>query len=524
VPFQSRWDGDFPSLGRQVGPWIEHYLGIGLLSEQAHRLIRLYRIDPLTGARVFRRAALRAPKGKGKSPEGAYLGFAELCGPVMFDGWDANGQPVARPRTARDTFAPWIQFAAASEDQTDNVLVWLFEVLRERADHIAELGVDLGRTRIYLQGRPGRIEPVTAAAGSREGQPVTFAVLDQTEAWHRQNGGVRLANVLRRNVGKTGGWSMELQNAPEPGDGSVADRTARAWERGQVGVYFESKQPSKIPDLRDHEELLGALAEVYGESALHNGRGWVDLERIAAECVDADTEPSDAYRFYLNVERPSEERAFDGQRWAELADPRIGVPDRVLIVIGVDGARFDDALGIVGTHVETGHQFVIGIWERPERAGDDYEHPVDEADGAVLEAFERWNVWRVYVDPQWIDHLFTRWQGRWGEKVVLPWYTNRPKQMAYSLRNYRAAMTGGDLSNDGHPLMAAHIRNARKMPHLQLKDEDGHPMWTIRKDYRGSPRKIDAAMAGDLSWEARSDAIAAGVLAKRQRSRVPVSL
>ncbi len=35
-------------------------------------------------------------------------------------------------------------------------------------------------------------------------------------------------------------------------------------------------------------------------------------------------------------------------------------------------------------------------------------------------------------------------------------------------------------------------------------------MWTIRKDRKDSLFKIDAAMAGCLSWEARNDAIAAG--------------
>jgi hypothetical protein len=45
-------------------------------------------------------------------------------------------------------------------------------------------------------------------------------------------------------------------------------------------------------------------------------------------------------------------------------------------------------------------------------------------------------------------------------------------------------------------------------------------MWTVRKEYRGSPLKIDGAMAGDLSWEARGDAVAAGATAKKRRRRV----
>lgn len=508
--FHPRWDGEFPSLGYQIGPWLEHYLGIELLQEQAERLVHLYRLD-LAGNRVVRRAGLRAPKGKGKSPEGGYVGFAELCGPVMFDHWE-DGQPVGRPRGPQDTFTPWVQFAAVSEDQTDNVLVWLYETLHARETELEPLAIDLGRTRIYLTGRAGRIEPVTAAAGSREGQPITFTVMDQTEAWKKENGGLRLASVLRRNVGKSGGWSYELQNAPEPGDGSVADRTARAWERGQSGLHFDCVLPSKVPELADRPALLEALGEVYGEA-----RRWVNLERIADECVDADTEPGDAYRFYLNVERPSSERAFDAERWAELmAEPTFVVPDRSLVVVGIDGARYDDALAIIATHVESGFQWTVDVIERPEDADDDYEHDPDRADGALSEVFDRFEVWRAYVDPQWIDHLMERWQGRWGEKTVLPWTTHRPRQMAFALRSYRSAMTSGTLHHDGSSVFASHIRNARREPHPGVKDDDGRPMWTIRKEFRGSPLKIDAAMAGCLSWEARGDAIAAGATAKKK--------
>jgi hypothetical protein len=35
-------------------------------------------------------------------------------------------------------------------------------------------------------------------------------------------------------------------------------------------------------------------------------------------------------------------------------------------------------------------------------------------------------------------------------------------------------------------------------------------MWTIGKDRPDSPRKIDAAMAAVLAWQARTDSLAAG--------------
>jgi hypothetical protein len=57
-------------------------------------------------------------------------------------------------------------------------------------------------------------------------------------------------------------------------------------------------------------------------------------------------------------------------------------------------------------------------------------------------------------------------------------------------------------------------RNAR------ARDDEGKPMWTIQKDRHDSPRKIDVAMAGCLSWEARRDAIAAGQNKPKKKSKM----
>jgi hypothetical protein len=59
------------------------------------------------------------------------------------------------------------------------------------------------------------------------------------------------------------------------------------------------------------------------------------------------------------------------------------------------------------------------------------------------------------------------------------------------------------------------VKNARRKETPQARDEEGRPLWTIRKDAPDSPLKIDAAMAAVLSWEARGDAIAAGATEKK---------
>jgi hypothetical protein len=515
--FVPAWPGQVCSLGYEVGRLIEGDLDITLAREQQHRVVEYWRLDPLTGRRVNRRAAIRRPKGAGKSPEGAYCGYAELVGPVSFAGWSEDGQPIGAPWQD-----PWVQFAAVSEDQTDNVMVWLFDTLSGRPDVCRERHIDLGRTRIYLLGRPGRLEPVTAAAGSREGQPIKFAVLDQSESWMKENGGHRLADTLRRNAAKMGGWSLELQNAPLIGDGSVADKTGKASDRRSAGVYFDTREPAGVEkiDMSDPAQLLPALEFAYGESARSKG-GWVDLERLVEEILDPDTDPSDAKRYYLNTASPSSDWAWDREKWAQLGDTGLVPQGDQLVVAGFDGARFDDSTGIVCTEVETGNTWLHAVWEKPEKADDGWEIDESEVDRAVADLFSNWRVWRFYCDPPYWESSVASWEAKYRgadrKQAVVPWWTNRWRAVGYACRAVGSAIRGGQIhrqEDDGDDVLLRHVRNAVKRT-VNARDEHGKQLWTIAKPAPG--RKIDVAMALVLAWEARTDAIAAGVRLHRAR-------
>lgn len=314
-----------------------------------------------------------------------------------------------------------------------------------------------------------------------------------------------------------------------PAQESVAQRIAEAPD----GVYVDDPEPG-TGSIANKRERRRMLHKVYGDAASGcdaqgNATGrispWVDLDRIELEIESliARGDAAQAERFYLNRKRAESAAAFDRNRWDELAEPEhsFGATERVAtrvidgkvagwqdvgtrIVLGVDGARFADALAVIATEIATGYQFVVGIWERPEDAPDDYEHPLDEVDGAMIEAFERFDVARVYIDPQYIEPLVDTWQGRWGEQRVLPWYTNRPRQMAHAVRTYTEAIAAGDLTHDGDPDFARHVANASRRP-VNVFDDEQRQMHVIAKDRRGSPRKVDAAVAAVISWEAMRD-------------------
>jgi hypothetical protein len=484
--------GEFPTLGYQVADWIEERCAIPdrefvgnpflLTDEELRVILNLYRLDPDTGRFVFHRGAqVVRPQKWGKGPLGAAVTWA----------------------------TPLIQVTAVSEDQTGNVYEALLPMIELGALHGEVEDTGLGRINLP---RGGSIRPVTASAISRLGQRITFALQDQTESWTESNRGRKLADNQRRGLAGMGGRWLSTPNAWDPAENSVAQWTA---EHEVEGVYHDDVTPPESLSIRNKVERRRALRLVYGDAVAGTRDGqkgaitpWIDLDRIEGEIKALiPRDPAQAERWFLNRKRATESAAFDGELYDSRASYR-EVEPRSLITLGVDGARFVDGLAIVATEVETGYQWSLGIWERPHAAPDDYQHPKDQVDGVMDEAFDTFDVWRVYVDPQWIeDWLFAPWQGKWGDKRVIAWHTNRPKQIAWAVRNYTDSL--GDLEHDGDPDLTRHVKNAVRQK-VNVYDDQHRQMHTISKDRPDSTRKMDGAMAAVLSWEARNDAIAAG--------------
>jgi hypothetical protein len=496
------------SFGHLVADWIEGHCVIPdgwragepylLTAEMREFLDRFYSVDERTGQFVHRRGGqLIRPQKWGKGPFSAAIILAEALAPVV---------PVLEygKFRVRKWPKPWIQVTAVSEDQTVNVFSALIPMIA--LGPLAHEIPDSGLGRINLPSG-GWIEPVTASARSRLGQRVTFCVEDETHSWLQSNGGWTLADNQRRNLAGMGGRFLETTNAFDPVERSVAQRT------------FEAKAPGTLIDdapappgsVRSREERDVVLTAVYRDALVDRG-GWVDRDRIHAE-IDAllEHDPAQAERFFLNRKLASEGAAFDITRFRALADPSHRVPRGAVVVVGVDGARFEDALAIVATEVKTGFQWPLEIIERPEDAPDDYEHDLARADGAMREAFERFTVWRVYIDPQRIEHLVEVWANRWGAKRIVEWLTYRPRMIAWAIREFEQAIGSASLSHDGNPLFERHIGNARKRE-LTVRDDKERFMHTLSKDASRSPRKIDAAMAAVVSWKACSDAREAGIV------------
>jgi hypothetical protein len=516
----------YPTLGHQVCEFIESYLvhGPGDLrgqpmridSEKRALIYRMYEVFPIghpqAGRRRFRRVGLSLRKGLAKTELAAVIAAVELHpdGPVRCDGFDARGEPVGVGVTD-----PYIPMVAYTEEQSDELAYGALKTILEYSQLVDDF--DIGILRIMRIGGDGKAVSLATAPDARDGARTTFEVFDETHRLnlpkHKAAHRTMMANLPKRYIADP--WALEITTAPAPGEGSVAEDTmeyARQVANGTIEdsrLFFFHRQASDHHDLTTPEGIRAAVIEASGPAA-----AWSDINGIVEQWQDPSTDKAYLERVWLNRLVSSSERAFDVQKWDALADESYFPPDGDMITLGFDGARWHDATALVGTHVLTGFQWLLGLWEKPEMdAADTWEVPADDVDGVVGEAFARWEVWRMYCDPPYWESTVSMWAGKYGEKRVLEWWTNRQKPMAYAIKAYVTAISAGEVLHDGSKHMRRHLGNAVRRV-LHLRDENGQPLWTIYKERPDSPFKIDAAMAGILSWEARRDALAAGVRLK----------
>lgn len=522
----------WPTLGPQLCDFIEANLPYGpgpkagepyvVEPEFRAQLYRAYEVFPQgharAGRRRFKRVGLSTRKGTAKTEKAMLVAACEAHpdAPVRCDGFDAEGRPVGRgvPST------PYIPLLAITQEQQEdlgfNQLRWIlgeselqkdFAILEDRILVLDPWGREAGK-----------ILSLATSPNARDGARTTFQHFDET---HRltlprlvKAHATMLENIYK--IVQNDAWSLETTTAPEPGSGAVAEATmeyAELIEQGKVkdpALFFFHRQATKPRPLDTPEQVREALLEASGPQAAWSG----DIDALVDHYFEPKCDRSYYRRVWLNWLEEGGDKYFSAEHWAQRFMEQ-DIPPGERVTLGFDGARFDDSTALIATHVESGHQWPVGIWEK-DPSVDDWEVDEDDVTTKVDAAFDTWRVARFYADPpHWNDNVNV-WAGRYGKRVK-EWWTNRPKPMAYALRAYSEAIVGGEMGHNGDPDFARHIANSYRFDTGYL-DEKQRPLYTIRKERRDSPRKIDAAMAGCLSWEARGDAIAAGVLKRGRRS------
>lgn len=522
-------DKPWPTLGPGICDLIEEraIFGPGSLKGRPARvdaetralIYKAYELYPrgheLAGRRRFRRVRISLRKGTAKTEKLGWVAFAELHpeAPVRFDGWKRVGSawvPVGRP--VRDPYIPLLAYTVDQvEELAYNVLL---TICQDGPD--ADL-FDAGLERILRLDERGRADgkavPLAQSPSARDGARTTFQGYDETHRLtlprHRAAYETMEANLPKRPLDDP--WSMGITTAGEPGSGSVAELDkdeADLIRQGKIEepeLFYFHREAGPGHDMSTLAGRIEAVREASGPAA-----EWSDLRGIAKQWDRVGADKAYLERVWTNRWTQGEKQAFDAKRWRTLARPGYRIPRGAAVTAGFDGSRWRDTTALVVTEVETGFQHRFGLWV-PEDCPDE-EVPVTEVDAAVVEMFDRWRVIRFYGDPArgW-DARLADWSGRHGPKVVAEFYTDSRnlRRTALMCRSYAHAIHAGEATNDGDDDFWQHIGAAQKRD-TNMRDDEGKPLWVMAKERPDSPKKIDLAMAGGLSWQARLDALAAG--------------
>jgi phage terminase large subunit-like protein len=477
-----------PTLGPVVCDWIEAYLVHGPgdvqgqpieLDDEFRRFIyRGYELHPRghaqAGRRIYRRAFLSRPKGRAKSELAGELGCAELLAPVRFDGWDADGNPVGRPVTS-----PEILCVATEEGQAGNTFDNCVYMLRE-GEAADAYPLDVGLTRVYVDGG-GSIEPITAAAQSKDGGKSTFIVADETHLWTDPRL-KKLHAILTRNITKraaANGWLLETSTMYAPGDGSIAEETHRA--SNSPAFLFDHRQAPESLDISDDDALRAALIQLYGPAA-----EWTNIEGIIQDEFRNPTKrESDNRRYWLNQSVAADVEWLPPGAWAACGQLGLEIGAGEAVVLGFDGSMNGDSTAIVASTVSaTPTVAVVGLWERDEDDGPEWRVPAGEVMEALRASCGHWDVREIACDPYlWRTDL----EQLADEGLPVVEFKQAGEHMIAASQRVFDLVATRALVHDGDVDLARHVSNV--VPKIDARGV------RLTKDRKHSPRRIDLAVA-----------------------------
>lgn len=324
---------------------------------------------------------------------------------------------------------------------------------------------------------------------------------------------------LRKRKKIAGTWYLETTTMFAPGEESVAEGTYRLSEQIREGKARRERllvdhRWGECGDPSNEVALRAGIVEAYGDAM-----AWNDLDGLVDEFYDPRADVIDSRRYFLNAETETSDAWIAAREWDPRAAPAEIISDREMVTLGFDGSIRDDATALVACRVSDGHLELLACEAKPDNASPVWQVDSAAIDAAVFDAFSRFDVVGFFADPpQWQDFV-DRWTAEFSgglqvkatQAHPIEWWTNRPKFMVAALERFREAVLSGQLTHDGTTLLRRHVLNARRRV--------SRSGIQISKEYPGSPRKIDAAMAAVLAYEARADAVAAGVISRPRKSK-----
>jgi phage terminase large subunit-like protein len=347
------------------------------------------------------------------------------------------------------------------------------------------------RDAIFVPSTGSVMKVLSAEAYSKEGLNVSRAILDEAHA-HKNR---ELFDVLSLSMGNRGKLAQMLavttagQKTDMTGQDSIAYSLFQYGKRVASGevvdpTFFMSWWAA--PDEADHRD-----PEVW---------------RIANPGYDDLVSPDDFASAVLRTPEPefrtkrlnqwvsSMNAWLPNGAWQPLGEERELRPDEE-IIIGFDGSFNGDCTSLVGCTIpkddEKPYLFMIHTWEKQPEDTDDWRVNTQEVEDKIIQFCSTHTVKEIACDPY-------RWQRSMDAMLemglpVIEFPSTSPSRMVSACQKFYTSVTEQTMIHDGNPLLERHLTNS------VVKIDRLGPR--IVKEHRGSPRKIDAAVAAVIAFD-----------------------
>jgi phage terminase large subunit-like protein len=348
----------------------------------------------------------------------------------------------------------------------------------------------LYRDAIFVPSTNSVMKVLSAEAYSKEGLNVSRAIVDEIHA-HKNR---ELFDVLSLSMGNRGKLAQLLAVT------TAGQKTANGQDSIAYSLYQYGKRVASGEI--DDPTFFMSWWEAPPEADHRDPEVWKVANPGYDDLVSADDfqsavrrTPEPEFRTKrLNQWVSSMNAWLPNGTWQPLSEQRDLRPDEE-IIIGFDGSFNGDCTSLVGCTIpkedEKPYLFMIHTWEKQPTDTDDWRVNTQEVEDKIIQFCSTHNVKEIACDPY-------RWQRSMDAMLemglpVIEFPSTSPSRMVSACQKFYTSVTEQTLIHDGDPLLERHLSNA------VVKIDRIGPR--IVKDNRGSPRKIDAAVAAVIAFD-----------------------
>lgn len=409
---------------------------------------------PATGQRP-RQGLVSMPRGNGKSALAAVFGLYGL----FADGIEGAQVLIV----ASDERQARIVFNAAKR------MIELEPLLAEQ--------VQVFQDRIYVPATASELRPLPAEPAALQGHDPTLMIVDELHV---------VTDVVWESVSLAAGKREQSLTLAISTPADSVDSVM--WKL----VEYGRKNPeSKTFKLIEYAAPDGSAVDDREAWKIANPALGDFLHIDAMEATMMTTREAPFRRYRLGQWVGQAQSWLPWGMWDELANHDRGEPgEDETVILAFDGSASGDSTALIGCTLD-GYIFVVAIWQAPD---DDqrWRVPRGEVADTIDLCFEKWDVRELAADPWGWRTELEEWSDKHRRKVV-EWNTAHRGRMAPATDRAYSGISTGELSHDGHPVLAEHMSNAVAKP-TAMGD-------LIAKDKRNSPRKIDSAVAAIVAYD-----------------------